>query len=219
MAPSRPVQLAATCVATLLGLAVSGAWAEEGQDAQPYAYSDLRIGYSSAPAPTVREKDKTTDNTITYHAGDARGSRVGVTLLMGCVQPDSILATVWGAQVSVGSYVIGDSGVTTNVTQPIVDFYYGWQYGIMETPTLRGWGELMPYVGAGSSFAKVDDLARAGYAVEGGVRFGAYLTERHWQLGLTSSYVLGQSVVKSDVHELTLNTNGFTFGGEFGYRF
>ena len=224
MALSRSVQLSvsATCVATLLGLAASGIRAEEGVVAKPYTYGELRFGYVSAPGADVRQVNSDSATGLTprsYNGSDSRGFRVGVTYLSGSVPPENLLAKVWGAQISLGSYSIGDQGVTTRVIQPMVDLYYGWQYGIMETQTLRGFGEFLPYVGVGGSHVKIEEKARLGYAVETGLRFGAYLTERTWTAGLTTSYVLGFSKIKGDQQSLELKTNGFTFGGEFGFRF
>ena len=219
MALSRSVPLSAACVATLLGLAVGGLQAVEGQAEKPYEYQDLRLGWVSSPAPSIYSQAKGGGNGFSYDSSESRGSRTTLTYLWGKAPAESKVGTVIGGAVSLGSYNVGYQGDVTRLVQPMLDVYYGWQYGIVDTPSLRGWIEMLPYVGLGGSVVDVDQKKRLGYAIEGGVRFGAYLTERAWQFGVTTSAVLGTSMVKGDTNELTLNTNGFTFGAEIGYRF
>lgn len=219
MALSRSVQHSATCVAILLGLALGGLQAAEGQAAKPYEYQDLRFGWTSAPTPNVYLKSKSGGGSTRYEGGESRGSRYTVTYLCGRASEENKVGTVFGGQFSLGSYSIGDNGVETSLIQPMVDVYYGWQYGIVDTPALRGWIEMMPFVGVGGSLVEIDSKQRLGYAVETGVRVGVYLTERSWQFGVTTSGLLGTSKAKGDVNELTMDTHGFTFGGEIGYRF
>ena len=223
MALSRSIQYSATCVATLLGLAFGGLQAAEGQvegqAEKPYEYQDLRIGWVSAPSPSIYSQVKGGGNGYHYDSGESRGSRFSVTYLCGKALAESKVGTVVGGQFSLGSYRVGNQGATASLVQPMVDVYYGWQYGIVDTPALRGWIEMLPYLGVGGSVVDLDQKKRLGYAIETGVRFGAYLTERKWEFGVTSSWVLGTSAVKGDTNELTLNTNGFTFGAEIGYRY
>jgi hypothetical protein len=219
MAPSRPVLRSVTCVTALLGFALGG-WCAEDVVADPaYKFRDLRFGLTSAPTPRVHSEALAGGNTFNYDSSKSRGGRATMTYLIGKVPPERTTSTVYGLQLSLGSYEVGDSGMTTGLVQPMVDVYYGWQYGIVESQSLRGWFEMMPFVGVGGSFVDVDEKKRLGYALETGVRLGAYLTERSWQFGVTSSGLLGTSKVKGNVNELTLNTSGFTFGAEVGYRF
>lgn len=219
MALSRSVHLSATCVATLLGLAVGSLQAAEGQAEKPYEYQDLRIGWVSSPTPSISSQTKGGGNGFHYDNSETRGSRFTVTYLCGKAPAESKVGTVFGGAFSLGTYNVGYPGEVTLLVQPMVDAYYGWQYGIVDTPALRAWVEMLPYVGVGGSIVDVDQKKRLGYAIEGGVRLGAYLTERSWEYGVTSSAVFGTSVAKGDTNELTLNTHGFTFGGEIGYRF
>lgn len=219
MALSRPLQFSATCVATLFGLAFSGLQAAEGVVEKPYEYKDVRIGWTSAPSPSVYAETKGGGNGYNYNGTESRGSRFTVTYLSGKAPAESKVGTVVGAQFALGSYNLGDGGQSYRLVQPMVDVYYGWQYGIVDTPALRGWIEMLPFLGVGGSVVELDQKNRLGYAIEGGVRFGAYLTERAWQFGITSSAVIGTSVVKGDSNQLRLNTNGLTFGAEVGYRF
>lgn len=219
MALYRPVQFSATCVATLFGLAFSGLQAAEVVAEKPYEYKDVRIGWTSAPTPSAYAETKGGGNGYHYDGTESRGSRFTLTYLSGKAPAESMVGTVFGAQFVLGSYNLGDGGKSIRLVQPLVDVCYGWQYGIVDTPALRGWIEMLPFIGAGGSVVELDQKTRVGYAIEGGVRFGAYLTERAWQFGITSSAVIGTSVVKGDSNQLTLNTNGFTFGAEVGYRF
>ena len=219
MALSRSVPFSAACVATLLGLAAGGLKAAEDLAQKPYEYQDLRLGWVSSPTPNIYSDVQGGGNGFSYDSSDSRGSRITLTYLCGKAQAESKVGTAFGGALSLGSYTVGSNGQTTKLVQPMVDVYYGWQYGIVESPALRGWIEMLPYVGVGGSLVDVDQKKRLGYAIEGGVRFGAYLTERAWLFGVTSSAVLGTSVVKGDTNQLTLNTSGFTFGAEIGYRF
>lgn len=219
MALSRFVLHSATCVTALLGLALGGLRAEDTVVEKPYEYRDLRFGVTSAPTPNIHSQASDGSNAFHYDDSQSRGVRVTMTYLFGRVPAEQTTSTVYGGQVALGTYRVGNGGTNTRLVQPMVDVYYGWQYGVVESPSLRGWFELMPFVGLGSSVVEVDAKTRVGYAVEAGVRIGAYLTERAWQFGVTSSGIIGTSKVKGDVNELTLNTNGFTFGAEIGYRF
>ena len=219
MALSRLVLHSATCVTALLSLALGGLRAEDSVVEKPYEYRDLRFGVTSAPTPSIRSEASDGSGSFDYDNSESRGARFTMTYLIGRVPPERMISTVYGGQLLLGTYSVGHAGNTTRLLQPMVDAYYGWQYGIVESPSLRGWFEMMPFVGLGSSVMEVDGKTRVGYAVETGVRFGAYLTERAWQFGVTSSGIIGTSKVKSDINELTLNTNGFTFGAEVGYRF
>jgi len=219
MALSRSVQLSATCVATLFALAIGGLQAEEGQAAKPFEYQDVRIGWAAAPTPSVRSEARDGGGAFNYDGGESRGSRFTLTYLRGSAIEQTKVGTVFGGQFSFGTYSIGSGGNVVNLSQPMVDLYYGWQYGVVDTPSLRGWLELLPFIGLGGSITDVDGKNRLGYAVEGGLRAGAYLSERSWMFGLTASGLIGTSKVKGDVNELRLNTNGFTFGAEVGYRF
>lgn len=212
MALSRHVWHTAICTSALLGLAVTGAHAAEDTDGPPpYVYQELRFGIVGAPAPSVRAGGHNVPTA------ESRGYRFGVTYLSGHAPFNDYFGTVWGAQASVGTYNVGE-----DLTQTMVDVYYGFQYGIVQTDALRGFGEILPYLGGGFSDMNVvkngENQAGLGGALEGGVRVGAYLTEHHWIAGLTAAYVYGLSKVSAD-ENIDLRTNGFQFGGELGYRF
>lgn len=224
MATSRHAWFPAACAATLMGMSAVGAWAADGDQVEAYRYKDLRIGYSVIEAPRIHQEKPNSASGTWSKNGDNYGTRIGLTYLRGCSLDDSWLGTVWGGQLSVSSYnVTPNTGAETTLVQPMVDLYYGWQYGIIETAGLRGFGEILPYVGGGMSHMQLEDKARIGGGFEGGVRAGAYLTERNWQLGLTTAYQLGYSkmvyTLDNKKRILDITANGFSFGIEGGYRF
>jgi opacity protein-like surface antigen len=223
MATSRHAWFPAACAAALMGMSASGAWAEDTELKEVYQYKELRLGYSTIETPRIRQQKPDSAQGTWSNNGNNYGYRVGLTYLSGKAPADSWLGTVWGAQLSISSYDVGDNGVETNLIQPNIDLYYGWQYGIMETQGLRGFGELLPYVGVGSSHMELEDKMRLGGGVEAGVRAGAYLTERSWELGVTTAYQLGYSKMVYSLHNqkriIEITANGFSFGIEGGYRF
>lgn len=223
MATFRHAWFPAACAATLMGMSASGAWAEDTGVNEDYQYKELRIGISTIETPRIRQQKPDSDQGTWGNNGSEYGYRVGLTYLRGTSPADSWLGTVWGGQFSISSYNVGDNDVDTNLIQPFVDVYYGWQYGIIETQGLRGFAELLPYVGLGSSFMSVEDKTRIGGGVETGVRAGAYLTERNWELGVTTAYQLGYSKMVYSINNqkriLDITANGFSFGFEGGYRF
>ena len=218
MALSRSVWHIALCTSTLIGLGITSARAADEVDAPPpYVYQDFRLGIIGSPAPTVRQADTNWD-------GDSRGFRFAATYLRGCAPFNDYHGTVWGLQASLGNYNVGsaDSQDGEDLTQVMVDVYYGWQYGIVQTEALRGFAELLPYVGAGFSDMNLvkdgESEARLGGAYEAGLRAGVYLTEHQWIAGITAGYVFGMSKISAD-NDVTLRTNGWQFGGEVGLRF
>ncbi len=218
MAPSRHVWHTTICASTLLGLAVSGARAEEADGPPPYRYQEVRVGIVGAPAPTVRQ------DGANWGGGESRGYRYGITYLRGCAPFNDYTGTVWGAQFSIGTYNVqtADNIDGEVLNQGIVDVYYGFQYGIVQTDALRGFAEILPYVGVGVSDMDLvkggEYKASLGAAYEMGIRTGVYLTEHQWLAGLTAAYVYGASQINAD-QTVNLHTNGFQFGGELGYRF
>jgi len=221
MATFRHAWFPAACAAALMGLSAASAWAEDTEPKEDFVYSELRLGFSSVRTPTIRQKKP--DEDLGSISGDKYGTKFGITYLSGSAPADSLVGKVWGAQFSIGSYAINVGGTDTNLTQPMIDLYYGWQYGILETQGLRGFGELLPFIGAGASHLELEDKARIGAALEAGLRAGAYLTERNWELGVTATYLLGFSKVyytigdDKRIYEITANSLGF--GIEGGYRF
>lgn len=224
MATSRHAWIPAVCAATLMGMSAPGAWAEDGVQAEVYRYQDLRVSWSIIEAPRIHQEKPDSASGTWSENGDKYGARFGLTYLRGCSPDDSWLGTVWGGQLSISNYdVTPNVGPQSNLVQPMVDLYYGWQYGIIKTAGLRGFAELMPYVGAGMSHVEIEDKARIGGAFETGVRAGAYLTERNWQFGVTTAYQLGYSKIVYNIDDrkriLDITANGFSFGLEGGYRF
>ncbi len=217
MATHRPVWSAAVC-ATLLGVATAcAAAAENGTDPNLYRYWDVRFGIQGTPTPDVHQREPVGAD---WNGGDSRGARFGLTALHGRVANDEYLATTYGFSAALANYSLGDgNGFDTSLNQFIVDAYYGWQYGIVNTDNLRGFGEFLPYVGAGFNHMHLDEKGRLGPAVELGIRTGAYLTERNWVAGVVATYVYGESRIKGDVTSLALTTNGLSLGLEVGYRF
>lgn len=219
MALSRPLRFAASCT-TLLAIAAGGLVAAE-TDSVPdtYSFNELRIGYVGSAAPTVRQKDPVSTG---WTGGESRGWRAGLTWLRGEVPTQGFLSSVYGAQFSLGSYEVGpDETSVVTLTQPMIDVYYGWQYGIFDSESIHGFAELLPFVGAGANFVDFGGETRIGPQIEGGVRVGAFLTEHNWLAGLTLAYVVGKGQVKDNSSDTTLDlqTNGFNFGFEFGHRF
>ncbi len=214
MAPSRHLWYSATCALTLLGLALTAAHAEDVDGPPPYVYQELRFGVVGAPAPTVRQGGHN-------YSGDSRGYHFGVTYLHGKAPFNDYFGTVWGAQLSIGSYDVATArSDSQSLTQTMLDVYYGFQYGIVQTEALRGWGEILPYIGGGFNKLSGDGPSGQGTGLETGVRAGAYLTERKWLAGLTADYIYGQSKITPDKGASVLTrTNGFAFGVELGYRF
>ncbi len=221
MATSRHAWFPAACAAALMGMSASGAWAEDTELKEVFTYSELRVGYSTIEAPSIRQRKP--DDKVASIEEDKYGSRFGLTYLSGSAPSDSWVGKVWGAQLSISTYSLNVDGEGTSLTQPMIDVYYGWQYGIIETQGLRGFAELLPYIGAGVSHLELEDKARIGAALEAGLRAGAYLTERNWELGLTASYQLGLSkiyyTIGDDKRIFELDANGVSFGVEGGYRF
>ena len=219
MALSRPLRFAASCTALLAFSAVGVVAAETDSVPDSYSYSELRIGYVGSAAPTVRQKEPVSTG---WNGGDSRGWRAGLTWLRGEVPNQGYLGTAYGAQFSLGSYEVGeDAASVVTLTQPMIDVYYGWQYGIFDSESIHGFAELLPFVGAGANFVDFGGSTRIGPQIEGGVRVGAYLTERNWLAGVTLAYVLGKGQVKDNESDtkLDIETNGFNFGFEFGHRF
>jgi hypothetical protein len=163
--------------------------------------------------------------TGSWEGGESQGSRFSLTYLMGTVPTDGLVGTVWGGMFNLSSYQLGDAGVESALIQPTIDFTYGWQYGILETDSLRGFAELLPFVGVGMSNVEIGDKRRIGLAAEAGLKAGAFLSERNWELGITGIYLLGLSRVsytpdaanEESTYEFT--SNDFGFGVEGGYRF
>lgn len=218
MALSRSVWHIALCASTLMGFGMTSVRAADEVDTPPpYAYQDFRMGIIGSPSPTVRQDDQNWD-------GDSRGYRFEATYLCGSAPFNDIHGTVYGLRASLGTYDVTsrDDTVGQDLTQVMVDVCYGLHYGIVQTDALRGFAELLPYVGVGFSNMDLvydgEHKARIGAAYEAGFRAGAYLTEHQWLAGLTVGYVYGMSKISAD-EEVTLRTNGFQFGGEFGYRF
>ena len=137
MAPSRPVWLSATCVATLMGLAATCAQSAEG-DAEliqpPYSYLDLRFGVVGAPAPDVRQ---TKPGGLAWSGADSRGTRFSITALHGSVKPEDYIAWTYGVSANVSSFDVGDPSVgSKDLLQATGDLYLGFQYGIVQTLSL-----------------------------------------------------------------------------------
>ena len=222
MAPSRHVWSSAACVASLLVTAPLTLLAEDLAPVGAYEYSELRVGWMSVSAPSAKQTKPVTGS---WEGGESQGSRFSLTYLTGTVPTDGLVGTVWGGMFNLSSYQLGDAGVESALIQPTIDFTYGWQYGILETDSLRGFAELLPFVGVGMSNVEIGDKRRIGLAAEAGLKAGAFLSERNWELGITGIYLLGLSRVsytpdaanEESTYEFT--SNDFGFGVEGGYRF
>lgn len=224
-----PVSLPCSGSILLASCLMSGmAFGVEGDpEIASFTYRDIRVGYSSAAAPVVRERVEYpggahVDNT--WDGGDAYGSRLDLTYLHGTGSEG--WGPLYGLQLAFGHYTLGDANSSTGTatySNVFLDVLYGLQYGVVATPGLHGHIELTPFIGGGTGWFSVGDRKYSA-AVEGGVRVGAFLDERDWQLGVTMAGVLGYSHVTADTglgneSDLTFRTHGFRFGAEAGYRF
>ena len=222
MTPSRHAWSSVACVASLLVATPLALLAEDLTPVGVYEHSELRVGWMSVSAPTAKQ---TKPEIYTVDGGESQGSRFSLTYLKGKVPTDGLLGTVWGGMFNISTYSVGDTGVESTLVQPTVDFTYGWQYGLLETDSLRGFAELLPFVGLGMSNVEIGDRRRLGWAAEAGIKVGAFLTERKWELGITGMYLLGLSRVSytpdsaKDKWTFEFSSNDFGFGVEGGFRF
>jgi hypothetical protein len=222
MAPSRHAWSTFACVASLLAAAPLAAMAEELTPVGLYEYSQLRVGWMSMSAPAAKQTNPVSES---WNGGDSRGSRFSMTYLTGVAPTDGLVGTVWGGMLNLSSFNLGDGGTESTLVQPTVDVAYGWQYGILETDSLRGFAELLPFVGLGMSSVEIGDRRRLGWATEAGLKAAVILTERNWELGITAMYLLGLSRVsytpdasnEKSTYEFT--SSDFGMGIEGGYRF
>lgn len=223
---SRPgfAFIASACL--MSGLALG---AEDEATEAPFVFSDIRVGYTSDRAPDVTEKISSGGITTTnkWDAGDSYGSRFELGYRHGASDGGS--GTFWGLQLGIGHYVLGDmdtSGTVAETTYStaMLDFSYGLQYGIIDSGSLRGHVELAPFVGLGSGWLSVAGDRKYLFAYEGGVKAGAYLSERNVILGVTVAAAFGMAkrsfeTSASSESELEFRTHGMRLGVEAGYRF
>lgn len=222
MTPSRHAWSSVACVASLLVAAPLALLAEDLTPVGLYEYRELRVGWMSVSAPSAKQTKPVTGS---WDGGESQGSRFSLTYLTGKAPTDGLIGTVWGGIFNISSYQLGDAGVESSLVQPTFDLTYGWQYGILETDSLRGFAELLPFVGLGMSNVEIGDKRRLGWAAETGLKAGVFLTERNWELGITGMFLLGLSQVsytpdaakEKSTYEFT--SSDFGFGVEGGYRF
>jgi hypothetical protein len=222
MAPSRHAWSSVACIASLVVAAPLALMAEDLTPVGLYEYTELRVGWMSMSAPSAKQTKPVTGS---WDGGDSRGSRFSVTYLKGKAPTDGLVGTVWGGMFNISSYNMGDAGVDSGLVQSTVDLAYGWQYGILETDSLRGFAELLPFAGLGMTNVEIGDKRRLGWAAETGVKAAVILTERNWEFGLTAMYLLGLSRVSytpdaaNEKSTYEFSSSDFGFGIEGGYRF
>jgi hypothetical protein len=216
--------IASACLMSQVALGAEG---EDG--AVPFSFSDIRIGYATAIAPTVTEHISSGGSTARneWDAGDSYGQRFELSYQRG-TSTDGV-GRICGAQLSVGNYTLGDTDSFGDVTEitystAMLDLSYGIQCGITESGGLRGHVELAPFVGLGAGWLAVAGERKYQFAYEAGVKAGAYLSERDYLLGVTLAGVFGMSKGTYDIgsgseSELELRTHGVRIGFEAGYRF
>ncbi len=232
--------------ASALLLAVSsGCFAVDDERAH---FLDLRIGVSSSPSPDITEKVTSggASSRFDWQGAKSHGVQGEIAAFGGCLHPCGG-SLVLGLSLPVARYdstpaqIVQDNGtVFSTGSQKLrsgtagVDFSAGVGWWSSQDPEeFSFYGELAPFAGGGGAYGETAGLNSAGnlerfsgfgYFYEYGVRAGAFVTERHVIAGITGFYVAGSGQVDIDLSnggksKLTLDRDGFGFGGEVGWRF
>jgi hypothetical protein len=110
--------------------------------------------------------------------------------------------------------------------------HYGYQFGAdPEAEEIHTFIYLAPFIGGGAAWAdsefrngsSYESNSGLGYYIEGGLRLGFALEEKHWLLGVIIDGVIGTSRVKIDYgggrsSELTIDRLGMGGYVVLGYR-
>ena len=138
-----------------------------------------------------------------------------------------------------GAYDVGGLSFTNTSSRTLryttagAVLYGGYQFGINNVPEeVSVFFFLTPFIGGGAAWAdsEIRDSVGSyagergvGYYIEGGLRFGFAITEKHWLLGVMVDGVVGTSSVNVDfgggqTSELTLERGGVGGALFVGYR-
>jgi hypothetical protein len=240
-----PTALIGSCLAPLLAQLSAPLMAAEFED-----QSKLVSFYGSfgvTVAPDVEEDTSGSGGSSHYVWSDpeaSTGQRVAVGHLIGKgnqsggwafgIELASSTTDITPRTYDVGGLSFNNtSSRTLRYTTAGALVYGGYQYGINNVPEeVSVFFFLTPFLGGGAAWAdsEIRDSVGTyagergvGYYIEGGLRFGFAITEKHWLLGVMVDGVVGTSTVNVEfgsgqTSELTLERGGV--GGAFfvGYR-
>jgi hypothetical protein len=190
-------------------------------------FSDLYLGFATAPPPKVKERTSTASGVeTTYKWREPRrqyGLQAAVTSLNG--HGHGWGGWVWGAElvaadydITPGTYSVDGAPDTPNTSSSKlrcqtlgVSVLGGYEYGINgdndEVDGISGFLTVLPLVGYGAAWADNEVHTSSGSYTrekglgsyyEAGIRVGGYLTERNWIYGVTVQGVVGSGKVKMD---------------------
>ncbi len=234
---------AAACC-TAVACSASGAWgAEDGN------LSQLRLGVSGPPPPSVEEKvsgvNGGVDTTYTWQGSDHTAIQVSLEYLR--VSTGAWGGPVYGLAATATRYNLTPTGYTVGNTTFQNDdpshlgsssiggqLLGGWQFGATRESGTSAFAEILPFVGGGLAWAQTRNRANPsspyetnrgrGWYGEYGFRLGAFIAERSWFAGVTSAYTVGNALVRIDTvgggtSELRLERRGWGWGVVLGHNF
>jgi hypothetical protein len=226
----------------LISVACGSAWAADDHPNTVDFYSSFGV----TVAPDVEETAKGPSGTSEYvwrdpedsigyrfslghlicTGGPTGGSAIGVELVgsMTDITPNSYDTG--------GLSFANTSGNSLNYTTAGVLLHYGYQFGAdPEADEIDAFMYLAPFIGGGAAWAdsefrngsSYDRKSGLGYYIEGGLRLGFAIEEKHFLLGIVVDGVIGTSQVKIDYgggrsSELTLDRLGVGGSVILGYR-
>lgn len=232
--------------ALLVGLATFGVDRAPGEELDHWLV--LGAGIGSTPSPDIHETvDGGGASGKTYHwdGGPSHGTTLDVSARCihlhdwgGVVYRSSLIGsqtkTTPAAFVDSAGRRLATGGHSLSYRQVGIQLGVGYGWASSTDPEdLAFYGEVMPFVGIGAANANTEGanatgavITRSGwgYYDEVGLQLGAYLTERHFIVGVTSFYATGTGKVSIDLpgggkSSLTTDRDGLGFGCAAGWIF